>query len=265
METIAISTTIAKTINASNQNDRILLFENTSPSNIPSSEVISINAFLKNLKAFSSINSLVEAQLPDIKLEDTDQERLIKVLNIEWGSARIQLDLEVSSDGTNFIKVGSVSLINQMGYPYRNYSLLDFFTDGLAAELGTNGKIAVSIKDVGYGKLTANDELTIYGSVSREIVLSDALSVDNANYFTVQLTENTTNLILDANAFRKGLVVFNDSATKIYLGFSNTIDSTNYSIPLIGGKGYEFPQPIYTGNIYAYTNTAINLQVTEFE
>jgi hypothetical protein len=264
LEIIAVNTTIAKTINATNQNNRIVLFENILPSNIPSSGIISINGFLKNLKAFSNINSLAEATLPDIKLEDSDQERLIKILNIEWNAARIQLDLEISSDGINFIKIGSVSLINQMGYPYKNYSLLDFYTDGLAAELGANGKIACTIKDVGFGKLSANDELTIYGSVAQEIVLNDISSVSMASLVTTAVSSNVATKIVNSNSNRRGLLIFNDSASKVYLGFSNAIDTTNYSIPLMANKGYEFPQPIFTGNIYAYSATAINLQVTEF-
>jgi hypothetical protein len=258
---IAINYTIAQKIDTSNQNSRIILFDNIPPSSF--SNVISANGFLKNLKAYSNITSLAEAGLPNILLEDTDQDRLIKAMNIEWGSERIQLDLEASADGINFIKVGAISLIHQMGYPYRNYSLLDFFTDGLAGEVGTNGKIACFVKDAGYGKLTANDELTIYGSVTQEIVLNIS-SVENSNYYTVQLTSAATK-ILDANSNRKGLIVFNDSAVKIYLGFNNAIDSLNYSIPLIPSRGYEFPQPIFTGDIYAYAEVSVNLQVTEFE
>lgn len=264
METIAINATITKTINTANQNSRIVLFENILPSNIPSSGVVSINGFLKNLKAFSNINSLAEAALPDIQLEDSDQARLIKILNIEWNAARIQLDLEVSSDGINYIKIGSVSLINQMGYPYKNYSLLDFYTDGLAAELGTNGKIACSIKDVGFGKLGAIDELTIYGSVAQEII-RDTGSVATASPVTVAVPLDSPTKILDANANRRGLIVFNDSNSKVYLGFNSAISAIDYSIPLIANKGYEFPQPIYTGDIFAYCGTAINLQVTEFQ
>jgi hypothetical protein len=89
-ESISINHTIAKTINSSNQNSRIILFDNVYPA---ISNPLSINGFLKNLKGYSNINSLTEAVLPDIQLEDTDQARLIKVMNIEWGSARIQLKL----------------------------------------------------------------------------------------------------------------------------------------------------------------------------
>lgn len=259
---IAINHVIAKKIDTFNQNSRIILFDNIAPSSL--SNAISINGFLKNLKGYSNITSLAEAGLPNILLEDTDQDRLIKAMNIEWGSERIQLDLEVSADGLNFIKIGAISLINQMGYPYRNYSLLDFFTDGLAAEIGTNSQIACSIKDVGFGKLTSADELTIYGSVTQEIVMNTG-TVEIAIPVTVSLPAITATKIIDANLNRKGLVVFNDSTSKIYLGFNDAIDAINYSIPLSTGKGYEFPQPIYTGDVYAYCSSAINLLVTEFE
>jgi hypothetical protein len=260
----SINTTIAKKIDSSNQDSRIILFDNTTPSNTQGAS-ISTNAFLKNLKAFSNINSLAEATLPDIKLEDSDQERLIKILNIEWTAARIQLDLEVSSDGTDYIKIGSVSLINQMGYPYKNYSLLDFYTDGLAAELGANGKIACSIKDVGYGKLTVNDELTIYGSLAQEIVINEQLAQTNIAYpITIILAAGIATLILGNDSTRKGTTIFNGSDETIFIGYNNTISDSNYSIRLSPGKGYEFPSPIFVNDVFAYSINQATLQVTDF-
>jgi hypothetical protein len=263
---IAVNKSISKKIDTANQNERVILLENSLPSNIVNS-IISVNGFLKSLKAYSNITSLAEATLPDIQLEDTDQARLIKVMNIEWGAARIQLDLEVSANGTDFIKIGSISLLNQMGYPYRNYSLLDFYTDGLAAELGTNGKIACSIKDVGYGKLAATDELTIYGSVTQEIVMLDDEQYVQTNIaypITKQLTAATATLILGNDSLRKSATIFNGSSETIYVGYNNTVSNSNYSIRLSSGKGYEFPNPIFTNQIFAYSTNASTLQVTDF-
>ncbi len=260
---IAINHTIAKSINSSNQNSRITLFDNTPPITI--SNPLSVNGFLKNLKGYSNIVSLPEAGLPDIQLEDTDQTRLIKAMNIEWESFRIQLDLEISPDGINFIKIGAISLINQMGYPFRNYSLLDFFTDGLAAEFGTNGKIACQVKDVGYGKLGTNDELTIYGNVSQEIVFNSSFEITNSSLEnTVNIFAETSTLILGSDTLRKGITLFNGSDETIYIGYSNNVNNANYSLRLSSGKGYEFPYPVYTGLIFAYSLQPTTLQVAEF-
>ncbi|PAX58358.1 hypothetical protein [Brunnivagina elsteri] len=263
MNVINVNKAIAVDITTSNQDNRIILFDNTLPSNIPNTNIISVNGFLKNLKAFSEINSLATAPLPAITLEDTDQDRLIKIMNIEWGNPRIQLDLEFSSNGINFIKVGAISLISQQGYPYRNYSLLDFYTDGLAAEIGTNGKVACSIKDVGHGKLTSADTLTIYGSVTQEVVIDDLLTNNVAIPATKNLLAATNTLISDASN-KTGLTIFNGSDEAVFIGYTATTNNTDYSIRLSSGKGYEFPVPVYSGDIYAYSVNASTIQVTEF-
>jgi hypothetical protein len=263
MKAISINKAIAINVTTTNQDNRIILFDNVLPSNIPDVGVVSVNGFLKNLKAFSEINSLASAPIPDITLEDTDQDRLIKIMNIEWGNPRIQLDLEFSSDGINFIKVGAISLINQLGYPYRNYSLLDFYTDGLAAEIGTNGKISCQIKNVSYGKLTVSDKLTIYGSVAQEIIFDENPDNKIAVPSTKSILANENTLLLDSYN-RLGATLFNGSNETIFVGYSATVDNTNYSIRLSPGKGYEFPLPMYSGKIYGYSVNVSTVQITEF-
>jgi hypothetical protein len=264
MDSVVINRSISKNINSSNQNSRIILFDNTLPDGINENRVLSVNGYLKGLKAYTNITSLAEAPIPAIELTDTDQEKIIKVLNIEWGNERIGLDLQFSDNGTDFITIGSVSLINQMGYPFRNYSLLDFYTDSIAAEIGTNGVVACEIVDQGYGKLASQDKLTIYGSVQQEIVFNDFVVSNNAGETTVSIDAATTTPVVDVSTIRTALTIFNDSAEKIYLGYNSLVDNTNYSIPLSPGKGYEFPQPIYTGAVYAYSVNTSVLQVSEF-
>lgn len=138
---------------------------------LPGHKLISANYFVKNLKAYGHIPSLVETPLPDFQPEDTDVVRRRKALDIEWTYPRKQLNMFVSYlDGWE--PVGSLSLLNPFGYPYRIYSLLDMFTDNLALEMGNGGAIAVQIQDVGTGYLAEQDKLTIHGSCSEESFLS---------------------------------------------------------------------------------------------
>ncbi|BAZ38688.1 hypothetical protein NIES4101_46280 [Calothrix sp. NIES-4101] len=264
MQSVTINKSISKNIDSTNQNSRIILFDNTLPSGINENRVLSVNGYLKGLKAYANITSLAEAPIPAIELTDTDQDKIIKVLNIEWGNERIGLDLQFSENGTNFITLGSVSLINQQGYPFRNYSLLDFYTDSIAAEIGTNGVIACEVKDQGYGKLGAGDVLSVYGSVTQEIVFNEFIVSNDVDENTISLDAATSTPVVSASTIRTGLTIFNDSTEKVYLGYNSLVDNTNYSIPLSPNKGYEFPQPIYTGAVYAYSVNASVLQVSEF-
>lgn len=134
-------------------------------------KVVSFNCFIKNLKAFSKIQSLEEIPLPDFELEDSETTKLYKTLDIEWQSPRKQLDVFVSNSST-WQQIGSTSLLNPSGYPFRIYNLMDLFTDNLALELGDNSKIGVQVIDVGHGLLTGTDKVVIHGSYVEEIFLS---------------------------------------------------------------------------------------------
>ncbi|AFZ31631.1 hypothetical protein Glo7428_3144 [Gloeocapsa sp. PCC 7428] len=138
---------------------------------IPDHTIVNYNCFFKNLKAFAEISSLPEASLPNFKLEDSDTDKLYKVLDVEWNSPRKQMTLYISPTGNNldWSKVGSISMLNPSGYPYRIYNLMDLFTDNLALELGENSAIGIGIDDVGYGLLETIDKVTIHGSYVEEI------------------------------------------------------------------------------------------------
>ena len=160
---------------SSNSDAMTIIYENTGivagSEFLPDYKIVSFNTFIKNLKVFASINSLDNAILPDFKIEDSDTDRLHKVLDIEWKSPRKQIDLFLQSNSKNWLPIGSTSLLNPAGYPFRIYNLMDLFTDNLALELGDNIRIGIKVKDVGYGLLANTDLVTIHGSYVEEIYL----------------------------------------------------------------------------------------------
>jgi hypothetical protein len=187
---------------------------------------LSLNGFVKNLKAFSKISSLAAVQLPVFELEDSESQKLFKTLDIEFNSPRKQLDLFISVNN-EWNQVGSASLLNPSGYPYRMYNLMDFYTDNSAAELGENGKIGVKISDVGYGLLTGNDTVTIHGSYIQEFVFADSYEdpILDSNSFpatigTSRITATTEKtLLIPANIARLGTTIWNNSSSYLLLDF----------------------------------------------
>jgi hypothetical protein len=131
---------------------------------------ISKAAFVKTLKAFSKITSLTPVRLPNFRLEDSESEKLYKTLDVEFNSPRKQLDLFIGNVGS-WEQVGSVSLLNPSGYPYRMFNLLDFYSDGIAAELGDGMTLGVQVVDVGFGLLQDTDFVTIHGNINQEYLL----------------------------------------------------------------------------------------------
>lgn len=160
--------TIAKKLTPSSS-DIIPVFENVSPTSL--TDIVSYNFFVKNFKAYAKIRSVQIAPMPILFDEDNETTRIQKILDIEWRTPRKQLDLFISDGEINssWEPVGSVSLLNPSGYPYRSYNLMDIFTTNLAIELGAKGKIGVKVTDVGYGLLQSEDEVTIHGSYVQEI------------------------------------------------------------------------------------------------
>jgi len=142
---------------------------------IANHKIISFSCFIKNLRVFASVTSLEEAPLPDFALDDTATAKRQKVLDVEWKSPRKQLNLYITNVENptlnNWLQVGSVSLLNPYGYSFRVYNVMDLFTDNLALELGENGKIGISVEDVGNGLLSNEDRVVIHGSYTEEIFL----------------------------------------------------------------------------------------------
>ncbi|MCC5641264.1 hypothetical protein LC593_36805 [Nostoc sp. CHAB 5844] len=202
--------------------------------------VISENIFVKNLKAYVKIGSLPEANLPDITLEDSNTQALYKTLNTEWSSARKQLDLLISDDSINWYPVGSISLLNPSGYPYRVYNIMDLYTQNLAIELGKSGKLGVQLKDAGWGLLQAGDTVTIHGSYVKEIVIDDNPSpITNSIPFNANIGTIST-VILDANPNRKYAIITNNSAVDIYLNLGNTAIQGKGIVLKADGGTFEF-------------------------
>ncbi len=46
-----------------------------------------------------------------------------------------------------------------------------------------------------------------------------------------------------------GRVVFNDSTAVLYLKFGATASSSSYTAQIAAGGYYEFPRPVYTGQV----------------
>lgn len=67
---------------------------------------------------------------------------------------------------------------------------------------------------------------------------------------------NTTAVSIQAlNANRKGFTLVNQTGKTIFLGYANTVTSSN-GIPVPDGTIYEMPSPIYTGAIFAIVASA---------
>jgi len=69
------------------------------------------------------VSTLPEAEIPDFALTDSATAKLVKTLDVEWKSPRQQLNLYITTainpSLEDWLQVGSVSMINPYGYPFR--------------------------------------------------------------------------------------------------------------------------------------------------
>ncbi|NEU76956.1 hypothetical protein PI95_031785 [Hassallia byssoidea VB512170] len=246
--------TIVKSLDSATGQSIIPVFSNTLVGNYPG-QIVSVNAFVKNLKAHAKISSLAPVKLPNFQLEDSETDKLYKTLDIEWGSARKQLNLYISDNQTDWYQVGAISLLNPSGYPYRIYNLMDLITDNLAIELGENGRIGVQIQDVGYGALQTGDLVTIHGSYVQEIATDSNATIQSTIDFE-KLVEVESTVILGANPLRKYLAITNNGNNSIYLnlGDSATLGKGLYLTP---AGSFDLDKP-YFGSISAISTSDIS-------
>lgn len=55
--------------------------------------------------------------------------------------------------------------------------------------------------------------------------------------------------IFAASGNTRGRTIWNDSTQVLYVKFGATASSTSYTVQLAAGAYYEFPQPIYAGQV----------------
>ncbi|BAZ31147.1 hypothetical protein NIES4074_36190 [Cylindrospermum sp. NIES-4074] len=105
--------------------------------------------------------------LPNIPIEASRTEELYAGLDLEWKSARIQMNcLLTSTSGTSL--QGAISLLNT-GYPFRQHDLIAIYKGKDSAIIGENAWLAFQIKDVGSGVLGLGDSITITADFNRTI------------------------------------------------------------------------------------------------
>jgi len=63
------------------------------------------------------------------------------------------------------------------------------------------------------------------------------------------VASSASNVTLFAAAAANGRAVYNDSTAVLYLKFGGTASATSYTVQVAAGGYYEFPQPLYTGQV----------------
>jgi hypothetical protein len=216
---------------------------------------------IEDLKATSWIYSLQKIAYPVFQLEDTDSKIALAAVNLEWKSARIQLDLlcNINKSG-NWQKLSSYSLLNPDPYPYREYQLGNH-------SLGSNAMIGLQIKNVGYGLLqngsAGNDRVTVFADLKRTITMEQ--SVEKSTRLNPTVPRFVPTKIVQSNINRKSMTILNKGNYITYIDIDNQLNSDRYLVNLNPGAYYEVPTPVYKGEYWALNEREnAELEIREF-
>jgi len=255
-DSLVITQKIITSLSASSGTSVIPLFSYT-PYTQVGYRLISESLELNNLKAVSWIYNLAEVEFPVFELTASESEQLLSTINLEWTSPRIQLDLLCRIGTEAWNKIASYSLLNPSPFPYRDFELGSHI-------LGNNAILGLQLVDVNYGNLkdtsTGQDKVVILGDLIRNIVVEKM--VDTSTKIANNITTTAANIV-NSNANRKGLTIFNNSSVDVYIDTVSSVSTSAYMLKLLPNKYYEAPSPIYTGNYYAVVatgSTAIDIR-----
>lgn len=209
-----------------------------------------VNGFVDEIYCFAKLkNSLAEAPQINFLATDTKDDRTAKSVAYEWGPDNPRIELCVwtrknpgtSLNPTPWNLVGSVSLMNPSGHPWRRYRLLDLLTDNLGRKLGSNGQIGISLRDVGFGLIKSNEDvITIDGAYSQECVIFTATN-PNIMYNNFNWILGTTRAnLLETNEQRSAFNISNASLSQtLYIDYSPNVSSTVFTAALTPGQNHQ--------------------------
>jgi hypothetical protein len=210
--------------------------------------------FITSLRMKVDINSIQESVLPNLEADASRTERLTALRDMEWRSPRKQISFYLKTAYVDWQPIFDISLLNRL--PYYQVNLLPYLTDNISFDTSNDCQLGARITDAGYGLLSGEDRITLYGSVREEITTlpTDAKEISFGTPHSWTANSNSQ-LILPANSNRLQATLINTSLTnEVFLNYGG-MASLGEGITLMrGGGSYE----INLSNMYRGAISAIS-------
>lgn len=211
--------------------------------------------FITSLRMRVDINSMVEADIPNLDADTSRTERLTALRDMEWRSPRKQISFFMRTARLDWQPIFDVSLMNRL--PYYQVNLLPYLTDNISFDTSNDFMLGAQITDVGYGKLSGEDNVLIFGSVREEITTlpTDSKEISFAQPFSWEINTDSR-VILPANPKRQQVTLVNRSLTEeVFINYGSS-SQMNRGITLMrGGGSYEINMSnLYRGAISAVSS-----------
>ena len=213
------------------------------------------------------IKSLAAVELPDIPPDASEVERLAIIKNYEWESPRVHLQIGLKEEETEYIPIWEAALLNQSGSPSYTLNCMNVLGASGDFVLGDTVSLGARIVDIGWGSLTPQDEVVLYGGAIQEAwQLPPIINVANqVQSERIGLDEGETHEI-EANPGRKGLLISCWTEGGIAAISEGYLEPSLSGFPLVGfGAAYELNSSrLWRGKLYIEAVTAIEIEITEY-
>lgn len=131
---------------------------------------------------------------------------------------------------------------------------------GTALALPVGPVQTVALADIHQNILSTVDN----GDGTSSLSTTTQSSVTIATLANVASSVTNTTLFSSASGIH-GRTVFNDSSAILYLKFGVTASTTSYTVQIAAGFYYEFPQPVYAGQVDGiWASASGNARVTSW-
>lgn len=222
--------------------------------------------FLTDLRARIDIRSLAESEIPDIPLGTSRTAKSEIVREMEYGSARYELELLIRNTYSGWMSLFNFSLLNRR--PFYVVDLLSYLSNQPAFAVANDAMLGVRVVDVGYGSMQPGDSVNIFGCAREEVT-----SLPSEGEIITQSTENQTTIgtsseiILAQTPLRKQAIVINRSDTAVVTLSYQPIATPNQGVVLYPkGGAYEINRTnLYRGALSAIsTEASTPISIAEF-
>ncbi len=221
--------------------------------------------FITDLRLRSEITSLEVTQLPELGIKDSRSIQAAKLRDYQWATPRYEIDFCLSDDdGVTWLPIFRQSL--KAFEPFQILDLLGFLTNNPAYAIGQGITLGIQCIDAGYGFPQAGDRFILSGVVREEIRLTNDSVLSTATSGVINAQANINQTIAQANTARKGLIIQNTGTSDAYVNFQGAAILGVEGIKLTPNAAYEINLAnLYLGEIYANSDQALVISITEFE
>lgn len=229
--------------------------------------IATFSGSFSSIKLTANISSLAVSPFPEIFPEDSDMERMAKVLLHEQKYPRYGLEFFIRHHNRDWLMVGRKILFNHNTIKQTDCLQPMYSRDGLF-EFSIGTQLGYRFKDLGHGLPTSADDFTLLyaGKEQYYLQFKPTRSVKSSVSFKCDLIANNSTLVRPESINRKAVTITNTSSefpAWLSFGVPGAIGEGMFVAPY-GSYSWEVSSYTLDLPIYAISSNNLSLSGSEF-